>query len=214
MIDETDCVNQTRVDMEWIGQISAPKPGHVGRIVILEKPDRWGLRDEDSDEAEARAEFIHNYIQHDRYGVVLGIGDEEFVPILTVIRKRDKTRDIRVRLDSRQKKQGFSKFWLSSGKSVEDGDSDAFASNDFLESLPEFNKTRYATDKTKKELKKLCVEYTSECLPVESRENLKRKILVVYDRWCSLREASQRRQQVKAEKSLEEFGNMASSEAA
>jgi len=171
-----------------------PETGDIIREGDGRRPDRHGLRDEDDDEAEARAEFIHRFIMHRDFGPLLEVMDKEPDVRLAVIRKADGSRDIRVSIGARRRSQVcFNLMVAMSQSSAEDGDSNAFASADFLAHLPEFDSLRWAIDRTSRDIESLCIAWDSLGPGRASdREELKQRIIGLHDKRQRLRQARAR----------------------
>lgn len=192
--------NQTVLDEE----IPDEPASFDNRLVILKRPDKYGLYEEDEDEREARAEYIHKQALHRFYGPFLDTLDKEADVKLRVIRNKDGTRDIRVKIGARKRRQtSFNLRVMMSQGSAEEGDSNAFCSRDFLDSLDEFDKLAWAIGQTKRKLDWLCIDWdVLTRMPADRRELLKKRILALHDKIVGMSNARARREAARRDRFL------------
>ncbi len=174
------------------------------RLVILKPLGRHWLEEEDPDEAEARSEFIHNNMLYDFYGPLVHLLDKEADVKLRIIHNNNGTRNISVTVGSRTKRQAnMSLHVLKSQGSASEGDSNPFATSDFLDKLSEFDKLGWAIKKTWERLQDKCLDW--DCLrsiTPERRHELKRCILRLHDKLKQMKQARARREEAATERFL------------
>jgi hypothetical protein len=152
--------------------------------------------DMDEDEYESYGEFIASVLEATEFAPLIGINEKEYVLKLIIKKDSRGNREIEVKEVGFKNKKHASWYPLPDWEEVNGVvvDVSAFNTHDFQRSAPAFDMGRYALEKKEQHLKDLLLEFsTIQNMPSATYENLKRRILGLYDDIKELRERRQER---------------------